>query len=144
MASSGNQSFVPLLIAQVCAALLVFLLVMFWPGEWNIERWVGAIIAIPSMVLLLTARFQLGRSFSVSPQARTLVTRGLYSKIRNPMYVFSALLVLGFLFTLQNPFLFVILAVLVPTQIIRAHQEGKVLEAKFGEEYREYRKKTWF
>ncbi|MCU1297508.1 MAG: Isoprenylcysteine carboxyl methyltransferase [Acidobacteriaceae bacterium] len=144
MALSGNRNFVPLLIAQTCAAVLVFLLVMLWPGEWNAERWVGAIIAIPSMILLLTARFQLGRSFSVSPQARTLVTHGLYSKIRNPMYVFSALLVLGFLLTLQKPFLFVILAVLVPTQVIRAHQEGKVLQAKFGDEYREYRKRTWF
>src|SRR5581483_8589965 len=101
--SSGNKSFVPLLIAQTCAALLVFFLVIFWRGEWNKERWAGIIIAVPAMVLLLTARFQLGRSFSVSPQARKLVTRGLYSKIRNPMYVFSALLVLGFLLTLQRP-----------------------------------------
>jgi protein-S-isoprenylcysteine O-methyltransferase Ste14 len=60
------------------------------------------------------------------------------------MYVFSALLVLGFLLTLQNPYLFLIIAVLVPTQIIRAHQEAKLLEEKFGEEYREYRRKTWF
>src|SRR5581483_8623138 len=112
--------------------------------EWNKERWAGIIIAVPAMVLLLTARFQLGRSFSVSPQARKLVTRGLYSKIRNPMYVFSALLVLGFLLTLQRPLLFLILVVLLPTQIIRARQEAKVLEETFGEEYREYRKKTWF
>jgi protein-S-isoprenylcysteine O-methyltransferase Ste14 len=144
MALSGNRSFVPLLIVQSCAALLLFFLVMFWPGEWNTERWVGAIIAVPSMILLLTARFQLGRSFSVSPQARKLVTHGVYSKLSNPMYVFSALLVLGFLLTLQNPFLFVILAVLLPTQVVRAHQEGKVLEAKFGDEYREYRRRTWF
>jgi protein-S-isoprenylcysteine O-methyltransferase Ste14 len=141
---SGNRTFVPLLVAQTCAALLVFFLVIFWPGEWNAERWAGVMIAIPAMILLLTARFQLGRSFSVSPQARKLVTHGLYAKIRNPMYVFSALLVLGFLLTLQNPYLFLIIAVLVPTQIIRAHQEAKLLEEKFGDEYREYRKKTWF
>jgi protein-S-isoprenylcysteine O-methyltransferase Ste14 len=141
---SGNRSFVPLLIAQTCAALLVVAAVLSWPGEWNKQRWMGAIIAIPAVILLLTARFQLGRSFSVSPQARKLVRHGLYSKIRNPMYVFSTLLVVGFLLTLQNPYLLVVLAVLVPTQIIRAHQEAKVLEEKFGDEYRQYRKSTWF
>ena len=141
---SGTRGFVPLLIVQTCAALLVFAVVLSWPGEWNKQRWTGVIIAIPATILLLTARFQLGRSFSVSPQARKLVTHGLYSKIRNPMYVFSALLVAGFLLTLQNPYLLFILIVLVPTQIIRGHQEAKVLEAKFGDEYRAYRKGTWF
>jgi protein-S-isoprenylcysteine O-methyltransferase Ste14 len=142
--ASENRSFVPLLIVQTCAALLVFAAVLSWPGEWNKQRWTGAIIAIPAITLLLSARFQLGRSFSVSPQARKLVTRGLYSKLRNPMYVFSTLLVVGFVLTLQNPYLWLILAVLVPTQIVRAHQEAKVLEEKFGDEYREYRKSTWF
>jgi protein-S-isoprenylcysteine O-methyltransferase Ste14 len=141
---SSNRSFVPLLIAQTSAALWVLGLVLFWPGEWNAERWTGAIIAVPSMILLLTARFQLGKSFSVSPQARKLVTHGLYSKIRNPMYVFSALLVLGLLLTLQRPVLFVIIAVLIPTQIMRVRREERVLEEKFGEEYREYKNRTWF
>jgi protein-S-isoprenylcysteine O-methyltransferase Ste14 len=141
---SGNRSFVPLLIVQTSAALLVFAAVFSWPGEWNKQRWTGAIIAIPAVILLLFARFQLGRSFSVSPQARQLVTHGLYSKIRNPMYVFSTLLIVGFLLTLENPYLFLILAILVPTQIIRGHQEAKVLEEKFGDEYRQYRKSTWF
>jgi protein-S-isoprenylcysteine O-methyltransferase Ste14 len=29
-------------------------------------------------------------------------------------------------------------------QTIRARREARVLEAAFGEAYREYRKKTWF
>jgi protein-S-isoprenylcysteine O-methyltransferase Ste14 len=94
--------------------------------------------------LLFTARWQLGKSFPVSPQARELVTWGLYSKIRNPIYVFSASLLLGVLIALQYRYALLLLLVLVPIQIIRAHQEAKVLEAKFGEEYRNYRKGTWF
>jgi protein-S-isoprenylcysteine O-methyltransferase Ste14 len=34
--------------------------------------------------------------------------------------------------------------VLVAIQVVRARQEAKVLEARFGDEYREYREKTWF
>jgi len=29
-------------------------------------------------------------------------------------------------------------------QTIRARREARVLEAAFGDEYREYRRKTWF
>jgi protein-S-isoprenylcysteine O-methyltransferase Ste14 len=141
---SSRPSFLPLLVLQICAALLVFAMVMFWPGEWNRERWAGAIIAAPAMTLLVAARLQLGGSFSVSPQARNLVTHGIYSKIRNPIYVFSALLVLALLLTLQNPYLFAILAVLLPTQVIRAQREAKLLEENFGDDYRQYRKTTWF
>jgi protein-S-isoprenylcysteine O-methyltransferase Ste14 len=94
--------------------------------------------------LLFTARYQLGRSFIVTPQARELVTHGLCAKIRNPIYVFGGLLGLGFLLTLQRPYLLLILLVLIPIQIVRARKEAEVLEVKFGDAYREYRNKTWF
>jgi protein-S-isoprenylcysteine O-methyltransferase Ste14 len=100
-------------------------------------------IAIPAAVSLFTALWQLGKSFSVTPQARELVTWGIYSKIRNPIYVFSALLLLGVLIALQYRYALTLLLVLIPIQIARAHQEAKVLEARFGAEYRNYRKGTW-
>ena len=37
-----------------------------------------------------------------------------------------------------------LLLVLIPIQIVRAHQEARVLEDKFGDEYRKYRQGTWF
>ena len=41
--------------------------------------------------LWLLARWQLGDAFSVAPEARRLVTRGLYARIRHPIYVFGTL-----------------------------------------------------
>jgi protein-S-isoprenylcysteine O-methyltransferase Ste14 len=80
----------------------------------------------------------------VTAQARKLVTHGLYAKIRNPIYVFSSMMVLGVLLVVQKPILFLFLAVLIVIQTWRAHKEAQVLEAKFGDEYREYRRHTWF
>jgi protein-S-isoprenylcysteine O-methyltransferase Ste14 len=48
------------------------------------------------------------------------------------------------LLILQIPKLWILLVVLVAIQVVRAGREARVLEAKFGEEYRAYRKQTWF
>ncbi|HUE52496.1 MAG TPA: isoprenylcysteine carboxylmethyltransferase family protein [Terriglobales bacterium] len=134
----------PFLVLQFCVALLVLALASFRPGEWNTLRWVGLIIAILAAVPFFVARYQLGKSFSVTPQARELVTHGIYSKIKNPIYVFSTLFVVGLLLTLQIRRALIFVPVLIAVQLLRAHQEAKVLRDKFGDAYQEYRKKTWF
>jgi len=134
----------PFLVLQFCVALLVLALASFRPGEWNTLRWVGLIIAILAAVPFFVARYQLGKSFSVMPQARELVTHGIYSKIKNPIYVFSTLFVVGLLLTLQIRRALIFVPVLIAVQLLRAHQEAKVLRDKFGDAYQEYRKKTWF
>lgn len=40
--------------------------------------------------------------------------------------------------------LWILLAVVVVIQVVRAQREARVLEAKFGEDYRAYRSRTWF
>jgi protein-S-isoprenylcysteine O-methyltransferase Ste14 len=142
--AGSNEKITPLFILQFCVVLIVIGIVAFRPGPWNAARLAGFCIAVPAAVLLFTARWQLGTSFSVTPQARELVTWGIYSKIRNPIYVFSALLLVGALMALRYRYALLLLLVLIPIQMARARQEAQVLEARFGEEYRNYRKGTWF
>lgn len=142
--SVANEKITPFFILQFCLALIVISVVAFRPGAWNGVRLAGFCVAVAAAVLLFTARWQLGKSFSLTPQARELVTWGLYSKIRNPIYVFSSLFVAGVLISLQNRYALLLLLALIPVQIVRARQESRVLEARFGEEYRRYKAGTWF
>lgn len=139
-----NSKLTPFLILQFCVALLILALSLSRSGMWSALQWAGFLIALFAAIPLFVARYQLGKSFSVTPQARELVTHGIYSKIRNPIYVFSTLFVMGLLIAFQIPKLFLVLALLVAAQAIRARKEAQVLEAKFGDAYREYRKETWF
>ena len=50
----------------------------------------------------------------------------------------------GLVLIVGRPELLIVPLVLIPIQIIRARREAAVLEAKFGDAYREYRKRTWF
>ena len=132
------------LVVQLLAASAVFVVIVLWRGYWDVTRWIGFSIGLLALAGLFVARFQLGKSFAVTPQAKQLVTHGLYSKIRNPMYLFSSSLVVGFALATRLVFSLLLIVILVPLQFIRARQEARVLEDKFGDEYREYRKKTWF
>jgi protein-S-isoprenylcysteine O-methyltransferase Ste14 len=125
------------------AFVILYAVLHFWGPPWTAWRIAGLAIAIPSFLLFALARLQLGRAFSVQAKASTLVTTGLYSRIRNPVYIFGALTIAGFMLWINRPWLLLIF-VLAPIQVWRSRVEARVLEEKFGAEYLEYKKKTWF
>ena len=112
---------------------------------WDLARVIGFALAVIFLMLLALARIQLGTNFSVTPQARQLVTTGVYSKVRNPVYVFSTIAIGGFLLYLHYFIgMLVFLAVIIPVQWLRARAEARVLEAKFGDQYHAYRAQTCY
>lgn len=110
---------------------------------WTPLKIAGAAIVVPSFILFLMARIQLGSNFSIQAKAQNLVTTGVYSRIRNPIYVFGALMLVGAALYFKPIFL-LLFVVLIPMQIVRARKEEKVLAEKFGEEYQRYKAQTWF
>ena len=105
---------------------------------------IGLFLMIIGLIFFTMARIQLGRSFQATAAANHLVTTGIYKKIRHPVYVFGFILILGLIIFIQKLYLLPLLIVLIFIQIKRIRKEEKVLEEKFGDAYREYRKKTWF
>ena len=126
------------------AAYLVFLgfAVQFGP---RVATWyVGLCLCVAAVPFWFAARWQLGASFSVRPDARQLVTRGLYSKFRHPVYVFGSVAWLGALLILLGWRALIIGLVLVAVEVVRARREERVLAEAFGPEYEAYQSTTWF
>lgn len=112
--------------------------------HWTAARIVGGAIAVGSTLMLILARFQLGESFSIAAKARRLVTTGLYSRIRNPIYFFGELFFVGIAIASWRWQMLLLPAVFAPIQILRARKEEQVLTAAFGDEYTRYKAGTWF
>jgi protein-S-isoprenylcysteine O-methyltransferase Ste14 len=138
-----------MIIPNIVLTLLVGAAVSFliWkhpPPAWTAMPITGLCLMLVGFVLWTIVRFQLGSSLAVTAQAKQLVTRGLYSKIRNPIYVFGSCVIAGLILALVRPMWLLIFVLIIPLQIWRARKEAQVLEAKFGEDYRKYRASTWF
>jgi len=129
------------LLAGAWALWWIFTSDMGLPGP---GRWAGLALGVIGLAGVIVARYTLGRSFSVTPQARALVTTGIYSRIRNPIYISAEILLIGIAIMLWKLSLLLVFLVVIPMQIWRARSEARVLEEKFGDEYREYRRRTWF
>ena len=129
---------------QIIAVAALLWIIFSRPGPWDLQRGVGTALILAGIAGIATARYQLGKSFAIRPEAHQLVTRGVYSKIRNPIYVFGVVMISGVVLVLHRPILWLLLVAVVVLQTLRARREARVLEAAFGDAYRDYRRKTWF
>jgi len=133
-----------LLTLAVIIVIVASLLVYAPEVDWNTAKVIGVVLVGASFPLFVLARWQLGSSFSVKAKASRLVTTGLYSRLRNPIYLFGGLLIVGLSLFLSPWGPLVVALVIVPMQVVRARREERVLAEAFGEEYARYKSRTWF
>ena len=124
-------------------AFLVLLALAMRFGARTAFWFVGFSIATVCFPLWVLARVQLGSAFTVKPSARRLVTNGLYSKIRHPIYIFGSGAYFGAFMALQVWPILVAWLALLPLEMLRARREVCLLRERFGERYEQYRRGTW-
>ena len=124
--------------------LLNPLYLSFWNSE--ILLILGLIIYVIGALITILSRFQLGRYGSGRlkiQKEHELITKGIYKKIRNPMYLGGLIGVIGFCFVFRG---FIMMFVVITLYFIifrnRMIYEEEILLEQFGEEYLEYMKKT--
>jgi protein-S-isoprenylcysteine O-methyltransferase Ste14 len=108
--------------------------------------WIGVVIFASALALLWKAYHDLGQNWSPKidiVEGQTLVTQGVYARIRHPIYaglwlwaIAQPLLLHNWIAGFALPLCFLIL------YLVRVPQEEKMLQDQFGEEYLEYIKKT--
>jgi protein-S-isoprenylcysteine O-methyltransferase Ste14 len=126
------------------AFYLYFAIIAGWHWQNDRQHWIGAAISLPAFFLWMLARYQLGSSFAVRAEAKKLVTHGIYSKIRNPIYLFGGLAFIGAFIALRWYVWAGVFLVMNLGQLFRVKREEQVLAQAFGDEYRAYKAKTWF
>jgi protein-S-isoprenylcysteine O-methyltransferase Ste14 len=144
MLLTEDEELKDLTIKVLGATVLAALAVGAHALDSNMQTAISIVLGVPSFVLLLLSRRKLGKSFSVTPQAKALVTTGLYAKVRHPMYLFLDLFFLSLIILADRPLLLILWAALVIGQSLRAKREEQVLAKAFGEEFERYRGQTWF
>lgn len=98
-------------------------------------------IALLGTTAAIYAVLFLGRSFSVFPQARELVTDGPYRLVRHPLYLAELAVMLGAIWELKQPWPLIIFSCAVGVQVMRMHFEEKILSETFPS-YHDYMKRT--
>ena len=108
-------------------------------------RWAGVVLFTAGGILRLWPVFVLGNRFSglvAIQEGHTLVTEGIYSRIRNPSYLGLLLGALGWSLAFRSWVGVILTAVMIPPLLARMASEERLLHDQFGADYDAYRART--
>ncbi|HKB95649.1 MAG TPA: isoprenylcysteine carboxylmethyltransferase family protein [Rhizomicrobium sp.] len=110
------------------------------PLSLPMQMLAAALIGFGSLGSFLVL-WRLGKSFSIMPEARKLVTSGPYAHARHPLYAVEMITIMGTALQFAAPWSWVIALVVLALLWIRSHFEEQVLAENFPE-YAAYRTRT--
>lgn len=129
---------------------LVYLLNPLWMAWSKIGlpdwvRWLGVGIGIVCTILIYWLFSSIGSGISPTSATRkqhTLVTSGPYHWVRHPLYTVGSSMFISFGMMADNWFIAALGVLAFIAMAIRTPKEEANLIEKFGDEYREYMKRT--
>jgi protein-S-isoprenylcysteine O-methyltransferase Ste14 len=109
-------------------------------------RWAGVVVLLASLVLVRASQIQMKGSWRFgcdrAGAPTELITTGLYSRSRNPIYLGMALTALGLFLALPNAVTFAIANLTVLLLQVRIRVEEEYLLRSHGEAFAAYCKRT--
>ncbi len=119
-------------------------MLVFDPVEINMSDFfsifLGALFGIPGLILFFTSSI----SKKGYKDVKKLITTGIYSRLRNPMYLGIILIHIGIPLSSKSLLTLISAVLWIPQLLLWKHWEEKELEERFGKKYLDYKKKTWF
>ena len=132
---------VPRLVA-ICGTFSVSAFFLEDPVKLSLPwQFLAASLTLAGTAGALIAIARLGTSFSLMPEARTLVTSGVYSVVRHPLYLAEMIGVAGLAIQFQQPWAFMLAGGAFGLQYWRTVFEERVLREAFPE-YADYARRT--
>jgi len=130
-------------ITALLGTLLVYLLLLT-PRAPADALWdsLSTVLVLAGSAAAVLAVADLGRSLSIMPEARKLVTGGLYRWIRHPLYLAEEIAIIGFYLQFRSWQTLPILIIHFYFQIRRMDWEEGIL-AKAFPGYAEYKQRTY-
>ena len=130
-------------ITALLGTLFTYLLLLT-PRSPSDALWdsLSTVLILAGTTMAIVAVMDLGRCMSIMPEARKLVTGGLYRRIRHPLYLAEEIAVLGFCLQFRTWQAAPIVIVHLYLQIRRMDWEEGIL-AKAFPEYAGYRLRTY-
>jgi protein-S-isoprenylcysteine O-methyltransferase Ste14 len=136
-----SEGWYPRLAALIGANLGVGM-VLLPAHELSVPLYVVSILLVAGGTLFaLYSALRLGRSISMFPEARRLVTAGPYATIRHPLYLGEAITLMGLMLQYFSPLALAFFVLQSAFQIQRMNSEEKVLSGTFPE-YPDYMART--
>jgi protein-S-isoprenylcysteine O-methyltransferase Ste14 len=105
---------------------------------------VGAVLCSVGLLLMLLAFVSIGGSIQIAPEPRVggqLVTRGVYRRLRHPIYTAIVVLVVGLFLRKPTVPMAIVGAFVIVFLVVKARFEETLLLARYPE-YAEYRRRT--
>jgi protein-S-isoprenylcysteine O-methyltransferase Ste14/rhodanese-related sulfurtransferase len=139
-------------VARAYVALLLLTLIgapvesLFLHREVPLFQWItGAVLGAVGLGLGILSFRALGRNFRVYAAPRrsgTLITNGVYSRVRHPMYTGVIIGLLGYVLVFGSTFFLPVWLAVVLLYVIKAVKEERILADKYPD-YEQYRMRTW-
>jgi protein-S-isoprenylcysteine O-methyltransferase Ste14 len=108
-------------------------------------RWIGFVLALAGFVLGFWAQIELGKEWSAQLQLtreHRIITSGPYARMRHPIYSALALWGIGVALLTAHWIFAAFAALACSVFVFRVPREERMMIDKFGDEYREYMKRT--
>lgn len=132
------HAFLPNFVAFIAAASSLLMLAIPRAEAPLVIPIVGTSLAIVGAIVTALALAELTTSFSITPQVRSMRTKGIYSFVRHPMYLGGIVSVAAVALARGTYLHLLILALVIMLQLIRISYEERLLKKNYPEDFKKY------
>jgi protein-S-isoprenylcysteine O-methyltransferase Ste14 len=129
-------------IAAFVGTYLPWTIAIFGKTDQALPNLASTACVLIGIVMMLVTIRHLGRSFSLVPQARTVVQTGPYRWIKHPLYLSEEIATAGVVLQYLSPVTVIILILHIAIQVTRIRYEEELLRRNCPE-YSSYESSRW-